>query len=103
MLAPVSPEYLTKIPMVRVPLRNACKWEQRRSGPTDAVPRCSLRGRSGARQLAMLARKIALRAAPGGSAPLILSAARRDSGDARSGRKAGSPIEQKAGLGAQPD
>ena len=35
-LAPVSPEYLTKIPMVRVPLRNACKWEQRRSGPTDA-------------------------------------------------------------------
>jgi hypothetical protein len=35
----------------------------------------------------MLARKIALRVAPGGSAPLFLSAARRGSGGARSGRE----------------
>src|ERR1700676_254757 len=35
--------------------------------------------------LAMLARKIALRVAPGGSAPLFLSAARHGSGGARSG------------------
>src|ERR1700690_2153924 len=37
--------------------------------------------------LAMLARKIALRVAPGGSAPLFLSAARRGAGGARSGRE----------------
>ncbi len=37
--------------------------------------------------LAMLARKSALRVAPGGSAPLIPSVARRGSGGARSGRE----------------
>jgi len=37
--------------------------------------------------LAMLARKFALRVAPGGSAPLFLSAARHGSGGARSGRE----------------
>ena len=37
--------------------------------------------------LAMLARKVALRVAPGGSAPLFPSAARRGFGGARSGRE----------------
>jgi hypothetical protein len=37
--------------------------------------------------LAMLARKIALRVAPGGSAPLFPFAARRGFGGARSGRE----------------
>ena len=50
--------------------------------------------------LAMLARKIVLRVAPGGSAPLILSAARRDSGDARSGRESRvTDREQESGFG----
>jgi hypothetical protein len=53
-----------------------------------SVPRCSLRRRSGARQPRHArARQSALRVAPGGSAPLIPSVARRGSGGARSGRE----------------
>ena len=49
--------------------------------------------------LAMLVRQSGLRVAPGGSAPPISFVARRGLGAARSGGKAGSPIELKSEIG----
>jgi hypothetical protein len=48
--------------------------------------------------LAMLARKNALRVAPGGSAPPIPCVARRGSGSARSGRESWWPVKQESGF-----
>ena len=52
--------------------------------------------------LAMLARKIALRVAPGGSAPPIPCVARRGSGSARSGRESCRLSNRKAGFALPP-